>query len=109
MFTSYFAQELAALEITRMTQDDVAPIQRFSLRKELPYREGMAIFRCECAGPDGPLVFLTIPADLEFDGAVVYLQGMFGQLASLMFVDDADDVITIDSPESWEYCVDLVM
>jgi hypothetical protein len=106
MFAWYFAQEIAALQIVGVAADALARVGRFALRKEAPYREGMAVFRCECAGPDAVLIFLAVPAALTLDRALAYFGGIFGALASLMFVDDADDIVTIDSPESWEYCLD---
>jgi hypothetical protein len=106
MFTSYFAQEIPFLQATAITPDEVAAIERFALRKELPHKEGMPVFRCECAGPEGPLIYLAVPATNNREEAVKYLEGIFGAISSLMFVDEADDVITIDSVESWEYCIE---
>jgi hypothetical protein len=106
MFTWYFAQGVPFMQAAAISPAEIAGVQRFALRKELPYKEGMPVFRCECAGPDGPLIYLAVPATSNREEAVRYLEGIFGAIASLMFVDEADDVITIDSVESWEYCIE---
>jgi hypothetical protein len=106
MSTWYFAQEVPFIQAVPITPEEVAAIQRFALRKELNHKEGIPIFRCECAGPDGPLIYLAVPATTSREEAVKYLEVIFGTLSALMFVDEADDVITIDSVESWEYCIE---
>jgi hypothetical protein len=106
MFTWYFAQEVPFLQATAITPQEIAAVQRFALRKELNHKEGMPVFRVECAGPDGPLIYLAVPATNNREEAVKYLEAIFGVISALMFVDEADDVISIDSVESWEYCIE---
>jgi hypothetical protein len=105
-FTWYFSQEVPFLQLPPMAANEVEPIQRFNLRKELNFHEGMVVFRCECAGPDRPLIFIAVPGNLNLEGGMEYLQSVFGPITSLMFVDEAEDVITVDSLESWECCVE---
>jgi len=106
MFTWYFSQEIPFLQVVPIPPNEIAPILRFNLRKELNFKDGMVVFRCESAGPDGPLIFIAVPGNLQREGAVEYLQSVFGPITSLMFVDEAEDVISIDSLESWEYCIE---
>lgn len=106
MFMSYFAQELQNIQVVSIPLDEISSIEKFNLRKEIVHKDGMAVFKCECAGPEGPLIFLAIPNNFSMDDGFAYLQGIFGSLSSLMFVDEAEDIITIDSTESWEYCLE---
>lgn len=101
----YFAQELPFIQIVSIPLDDISTISK-NLNKEKIYKSGMAIFRCESVGPDGPLIFLAIPNNMNKDEGFKYLTTVFGQINSLMFVDEAEDIITIDSTESWEYCIE---
>jgi hypothetical protein len=109
IFTWYFAQEVPALQIVRLTRDHLAPIEAFALRKEAPYHEGNGVFRCECAGPEGVLIVLSVPSNLKFEGVMAYLVGIFGKITSLMFVDDANDIITLDSVDCWDYCMETAV
>ncbi|OHT05517.1 hypothetical protein TRFO_26721 [Tritrichomonas foetus] len=109
MFTWYFAQELPFIPVVAVPPNDVATISKLNLRKEFTFKEGCAAFRCECAGPDGPLIFLAVPPNSTKDDGFAYLQSLFGNFSSLMFVDEAEDIITIDSDESWEYCIETGM
>lgn len=106
MFSWYFAQEIPFIQVISIPTDEAKLIHKFSLRKETALKEGVAIFRCEATGPDSPLIFLSIPTNFNKDEGFNYLQGIFGQFASLMFVDDSEDIITVDSNESWEYCIE---
>ena len=106
MFMSYFAQELQNIQVVSIPLDEISSIEKFNLRKEIVHKDGMAVFKCECTGPEGPLIFLAIPNNFSMDDGFAYLQGIFGSLSSLMFVDEAEDIITIDSTESWEYCLE---
>jgi hypothetical protein len=105
-FAWYFAMELPFLQVVPIDPEAVAPIERFAFAKEIKFKDGMPVFRCECAGPEAPLIYLTLPTGNSQAEAMLYLEGVFGPIASLMFVDEADDRITIDSPESWDYCVE---
>ena len=106
MFRWYFAAELPFIQIISIPKSDIELISKFDFRKEVMQREGCAIFRCEAAGPDAPLTFLMIPSTLNRDDGFTYLRQIYGQFNSLMFVDEAEDIITIDSNESWEYCIE---
>jgi hypothetical protein len=105
-FTWFFAMELPFLQVVAVEPESVAAIQRFPLAKEIKFKDGMPVVRCECAGPEAPLIYLTLPPGNDQLEAVGYLEAVFGPIASLMFVDEADDRITIDSPESWDYCLE---
>lgn len=106
MFTWYFSQELPNIPVVSIPMDEIRGIEKFNLRKESIHKDGMAIFKCEVAGSEGPLIFLVIPNNLNMEDGMAYLQNIFGPLGSLMFVDEAEDIITIDSMESWEYCIE---
>jgi hypothetical protein len=105
LFTSYFAENLSVLELEAIQPELVQPIENFNLRKELPYREGMVAFKVECAGPEEPLIYLAFPENMARDAAQQYLKQIFGELTALRFVDEAGDVVTIDSVESWDYAL----
>ena len=105
LFLWYFAQELENIQVVSIPLDDIAGIEKFNLRKEKNYKDGMAVFKCECVG-EGPLIFIAIPNNFDMDDGLAYLQSVFGSLSSLMFRDEAEDIITIDSTESWEYCIE---
>ena len=105
LFLWYFAQELENIQVVSIPLDDIAGIEKFNLRKEKNYKDGMAVFKCECVG-EGPLIFIAIPNNFDMDDGLAYLQSVFGSLSSLMFRDEAEDIITIDSTESWEDCIE---
>jgi hypothetical protein len=105
LFTSYFAENLPAVELEAIYTEVVQPIKKFNLNKELPYRDGMVAFKVECAGPEEPLIYLAFPDNMAIDTAQPHLRQVFGDLAALRFVDEAGDVVTIDSVESWDYAL----
>jgi hypothetical protein len=103
IFSAYFCDSLKVIEFDALSQEQVQPFDKFDLRKEQQYRVGMAVFKVECAGPDFPLIFLSFPANMDIDAANQYLKHIFGEVSSIRLLDDADDVVTIDSVESWDY------
>jgi hypothetical protein len=105
LFTSYFAENLPTVELEPIEPEVVQAIEKFNLKKELPWREGMIAFKVECAGPEDPLIYLAFPDNMTRDAAQGYLQSIFGEVSALRFVDEAGDVVTIDSVESWDYAL----
>ena len=105
MFTWYFAQELPFIQIVAIDKQDIEPITKFDLRKE-KQSKGMATFRCEAAGPERPLMFLVVQSNINKEDGFRYLESIFGSISSLMVVDEVEDIITIDSVESWDYCLE---
>ncbi|OHS99045.1 hypothetical protein TRFO_08602 [Tritrichomonas foetus] len=106
MFVRYFSQKLPFMQIIAIQPKDIANISQFNLRKEIINKEDSAVFRCESAGSELPLIFLAIPSNFNQNDGFLYLKAIFGNFSSLMFVDEADDMITVDSEESWEYCIE---
>jgi hypothetical protein len=105
LFTSYFAEGWPAVELDAIAPEAVQPVEKFNLRKELPYRDGQAVFKVECAGPEDPLIYLTFPSNMTLEAANQHLGQIFGKITSLRFVDEAEDVVTVDSTESWDYAL----
>lgn len=106
MLNWYFGLELSCIQIVAIAEDDIKVAKSRKKSKEFPYKEGCAVFRCEIEGPEKPLMFLVVPPNKNLNDGKTYLQGIFGKISSLMFMDEADDIITIDSDESWEYCIE---
>ena len=105
MFKWYFAQELPFIQIVEIPPDNLNLTKKINFQKIVSSPKGdYAVFLCEFAG-DGPLIFLTIPNSSKQDG-FAYLTSIFGQFQSLMFYDESEDIITVDSDESWEYCLE---
>lgn len=105
MFKWYFASELPFIQIVGIPPDSLNLVKKINLQKiNFSPKGEYAVFLCEFAG-DGPLVFLTIPNSNKQDG-FAYLTSIFGQFQSLMFYDESEDIITVDSEESWEYCLE---
>ena len=105
MFKWYFAQELPFIQIVGIPAEYLPLIKKVNLQKIVSSPKGdCAVFLCEFAG-DGPLIFLPIPNSNKQDG-FAYLTSIFGQFQSLMFYDESEDIITVDSDESWEYCLE---
>jgi hypothetical protein len=107
VFSIYFAGSAKALELDALPQEQVQPFDKFDLRKEQPYKDGMAVFKVECAGPAFPLIFLAFPGNMALEAANQYLKHIFGEVSSMELIDDAGDIISIDSPESWDYGISL--
>jgi hypothetical protein len=107
LFRWYFAQELAYIQCISIPEAEVEFFNRFSLRKELTYSDGMAVFKCECAGSDRPLIFLAAGSHWRYEDGMGYLESIFGKGICLMFVDESEDRVTIDSADSWEYCIEI--
>ncbi|KAH0788308.1 hypothetical protein GPJ56_007782 [Histomonas meleagridis] len=105
MFTWYFAHEVKSIQIVSIPFSDIAVIKKRKMSKEVPYKDGSAVFRCEICGPEKPLFYLVVPPNYSFSDGMNYLQGIFGKISSLMFADDDEDIITVDSNESWGYCI----
>jgi hypothetical protein len=109
MFATYFADKVAFRQITVIAPEEVNALAGFALRKEHVHKEGMPVFRVDCAGPNEPLIFLTIPAASTREQALEHFAGIFGPIASLRFHDPADDGIAIDSEDAWEYCLETAV
>jgi hypothetical protein len=109
MFWTYFADKVPFRQITVIEEEEVNALSSFLLRKETVHKDGMPVFRVDCAGPNEPLIFLAIPANSTRDQALEHFGGIFGPIASLTFNDPADDVITIDSEDAWEYCLETAV
>lgn len=101
----YFAQEPPFVPVSLLTKEFIDPL-KFNFAKEAPYKEGAAVFRCEAAGPEAGLVFIAIPASYNQKEGRKYLETIFGEIQTIMFLDEAEDIITVDSTESWEYCIE---
>lgn len=106
MLTWYFALELSSIQIVAIPDDDIKIAKNRKKSKEIPYKDGCAVFRCEVEGPEKPLMFLVVPPNKNLNDGKSYFQSIFGKINSLMFMDEAEDIITIDSDESWEYCIE---
>lgn len=106
MFKWYFAQELPFIPVVGIPADYLPLIKKINLQKQVISKGECAVFLCEFAGPEGPLIFLTVPSNYNKQDGFSYLTTIFGQFQSLMFIDESDDIITIDSDESWEYCIE---
>ena len=103
----YFTQEPPFVPVTLLTDKEIALFNKFDFRKELiPKDASPPIYRCEVAGRDAPLIFIAIPLNLNQGEGKKFLESIFGKIQSLMFVDETQDIITIDSTESWEYCIE---
>jgi hypothetical protein len=109
MFSTYFADRVAFRQITVIEPEEVTALSSFPLRKEHAYKDGMPVFRVDCAGPNEPLIFMAIPANSTREQALEHLGGIFGAVASLRFYDPSDDGITIDSEDAWEYCLETAV
>ncbi|KAH0791265.1 hypothetical protein GPJ56_004885 [Histomonas meleagridis] len=105
MFTWYFGHEAKSIPIVSIPPPDVAAIKRRKVSKEIPYKEGSAVFRCEISGSEKPLFYLVIPSNYNYTEGKNYLQSIFGPITSLMFADADEDIITVDTNESWKYCI----
>lgn len=102
----YFAQEPASVPIYILTEEEADLFKKFNFRKESLNKDGCcAVFRCEAAGPDKPLIYLAIP-NLNYTDGKKFLEGIFQKITNIMFVDEAEDMITVDSTESWDYCME---
>lgn len=105
-----FAQELPFIQIVELPKQDFDELKKLNFKKECDStKQGNAVFRAESIGSEGSLVFVVISGKLKKDEGFAYLQNIFGQFSNLMFVDDSEDIITVDSDESWEYCIETGM
>ena len=102
----YFAQEPAFVPVKLLTDKELEPFKKFDFRKESLAKDGTAVFRCEVAGPNEALIFIAIPSNLSLKDGMKFLEAIFGKIQTLMFDDEAGDHITVDSLESWEYCIE---
>lgn len=107
IFAHYFSEKLSFLRIVSIPLEQLAPLQKFDFRKEfLAKNETVATFRVETAGAEGPLCLLSIPSKYNKNDGYSYLKSIFGEFTSLLYVDEADDTIALDSNESWEYFIE---
>ena len=102
----YFAQEPPFVPVQLLTDKDLEPFKKFDFRKEVLTKDNNAVFRCEVAGPNEALVFIAVPMNLNLDEGKKRLETIFGKIQTMMFLDEAEDLITVDSTESWEYCIE---
>ena len=106
MFRWYFSQKPAFIHVVAVQSSDVQAFAKMNLRKEVAFQEGFPTFKCQCMGADGPLIFLAFQPSVGKNDGFTYLNNIFGSVSSLLFVDDAGDTVTVDSDESWEYCLE---
>jgi hypothetical protein len=106
MVASYFAEGIPFRQITIFEEEELGLLKTFDLRKEYPFKDGMTVFRVECAGEEAPLIYLAIPANSTREEAIEYFETLFGKVESLNFDDPDDDRILIDGQEPWEYCME---
>ena len=107
MFTQYFAKNLKFLQIVQVKPEQVEAFSKFKLRKEIISKGESAVFCCQIGQTTSPLLFLALPTNMGFQDAISYLASIFGTVSSLIFVDDCGDLVSVDSDESWEYCIDV--
>jgi hypothetical protein len=106
MFASFFAEKAAFRQITVLQPEELGSLLNLPLRKEFNFKEGMAVFRVECAGEEAPLIFLSIPSNSSREEALEHFRSIFGGVTRLTIDDPADDRIEIDSDDPWEYCIE---
>lgn len=106
LFRWYFGQEPPFVPIVAIPLEEVEIFKKFEFRKEHLPKEIGTTFRVEAAGHDAPLIFISIPQSNSYSEGLKYLKGIFPKMTQLMFVDEVEDVITVDSNESWEYCIE---
>jgi hypothetical protein len=109
MIASYFAEGIPFRQITILQEEELGPLVRFDLRKEHAHKDGMPVFRVECAGEEAPLIYLSIPANSTREETLEHFESLFGQVVSLNFDDPDDDRIAINGQEAWEYCIETAV
>ncbi|KAH0793012.1 hypothetical protein GPJ56_003063 [Histomonas meleagridis] len=108
MFTWYFAYKLSNVQIVPLKTEQVNFFSKFNFRKEVQtWKLDSSVFRCQIGeSNDIPFIFLVIPPKNTRKEGIAYLESIFGKIKSLMFADNCEDIITIDSDDSWEYCIE---
>jgi hypothetical protein len=109
MFASFFAEEVPFRQINVLQPEELSTLLNLPFRKEYTFKEGMPVFRVECAGEEGPLIYLTIPPNSTREDVLEYFESIFGPVTSLTFDDPSDDRITIDNTDAWEYCLEAAL
>lgn len=105
MEDAYFASGQEILQVVAIEKEKSAHFRRFNFKKEIRYGRGCAAFMCEIGGPEFPLVFVAVRGDMDMSAGVGYLESVFGRIESLRYKDRDDDIVTVDSDDSWEYCL----
>jgi hypothetical protein len=106
MFASFFADKVPFRQINVLQPEELSTLLNLPLRKEAKYKDGMPVFRVECAGEESPLIYLAVAANSTREDVLEYLESIFGPVTSLTFDDARDDRIRIDSSDSWDYCLE---
>jgi hypothetical protein len=109
MFAAFFADNVPFLRITLLQPDELSALTKLPLRKEHQFKDGMAVFRVECAGEEAPSIYLTIPPNSTREEAIEHFQSLFGEITALSFEDPAQDRIDIDGQDPWEYCMETAV
>jgi hypothetical protein len=86
--------------------EELPALASLPLRKEAKYKEGMPVFRVECAGEESPLIYLAVPGNSTREEVLEYLESIFGPVTALTFDDPRDDRIRIDNSDAWDYCLE---
>ncbi|EAX91425.1 hypothetical protein TVAG_484390 [Trichomonas vaginalis G3] len=109
LYKWYFAQEPSSVPVVILSEEETELFKKFNFRRESLNKDGQsAIFRCEAGGPDKPLILIAIP-NLNYNDGKKFLDGIFQKVSTIMFVDEAEDMITVDSQESWDYFMETGM
>lgn len=102
----YFESGQENLQVVAIEKEKKEFFKKFNFKKELTFGKGCAVFRCELGGPDFPMVFTVIKSSFERNEGINYLETIFGKIKSLRYEDSEDDIITVDSDDSWNYCME---
>lgn len=102
MFRYFFETKKETLQIVEIPAESVP---KFQFGREPTTIEGLAVFLVEASGNENPLVFITFPAGTTKDVAMDKLLKTFGAYNEIVFEDEEGDLISLDSNEAWDYCL----
>jgi hypothetical protein len=95
-----------ALRLVSIPPESISVISQLKVTNILPYRESLAVFKVESAGPRNPLVLLPVERNWKLHEALPHFQLIFGLFHSMTIIDDEDDTVAIDEDESWKYALE---
>ena len=109
LFRWYFAKERQDIHIVLVPNEECEGLKKILSHKDYTSKVSGAVFRCEVFGNQSPLIFFNLPTNLNQQHGFEFISNIFGPIINIMFFDDAGDRISIDSNDSWEYCIETAV